>query len=248
MLINLESSSTSQTSHNFVVNFSSFELEPDTEYEIGLIQSSIWYSWYNISSAFGNNQLRYSPDGGANFYNVNFDDGIYSVSAINQKLQSVMKANNHYSVVNGIDTFNISITPNYTSGKVSVEVSNNYQLDFTTSTLRDLLGFTSLVVSTTQEGPYLADITRGVNQIQIHCSLAEGSYSNSEASDILYAFVPNSSPSTLINIQPTFPVYVPINTRNNIQSIRMRITDQQQRILDLNGEQVSYLMELRKRK
>ena len=92
MLINLESSSTSQTTHNFVVNFSSFELEPDTEYEIGLIQSSIWYSWYNISSAFGNNQLRYSPDGGVNFYNVDFDDGIYSVSAINQKLQSSLLA------------------------------------------------------------------------------------------------------------------------------------------------------------
>jgi hypothetical protein len=246
MLINLESSSTSQTTHNFVVNFNSFELDPESNYEIGLIQASIWYSWYNISSSFTNNQLRYSPNNGANFYNVVFDDGIYSVSAINQKLQSVMKANGHYSVVSGIDTFNITITPNYTSGKVNVEVSNNYQLDFTTSTLRDLLGFTSIVVSSTQEGTYLADITRGVNQIQVHSSLAEGSYSNSEASDILYAFVPNSSPSTLIKIQPTFPVYLPINTRNNIQNIRMRITDQQQRTVDLNGEQVSYLIELRK--
>jgi len=247
MLINLESSGKAQT-HNFVVDFNNFELDPESQYECGLIQASLWYSWYNISSAFGNNQLRYSPNSGTNFYDVDFDDGIYSVQAIEEKLHSVMKANNHYSVVNGIDTFNISIVPNYTSGKVRVEVSNNYQLDFQTSYLKSLLGFGNIIVSSTQEGTNLADITRGVNQIQIHCSLAEGSYSNSESSDILYAFVPNSSPSTLINIQPTFPVYLPITTKDNIQNIRMRITDQQQREIDLNGEQVSYLMELRKRK
>ena len=34
MLINLESSSTSQTTHNFVVNFNSFELDPESNYEI----------------------------------------------------------------------------------------------------------------------------------------------------------------------------------------------------------------------
>ena len=151
MLINLESSGKPKT-HNFVVDFNNFELDQDSDYEVGLIQASLWYSWYNISSAFGNNQLRYSPNSGTNLYDVDFDDGIYSVDAIEAKLHSVMKANNNYSVVNGIDTFNISIVPNYTSGKVRVEVSNNYQLDFTTSTLRDLLGFTSLVVSTTQEG------------------------------------------------------------------------------------------------
>lgn len=247
MLINLESSGQSKT-HNFEIEFNNFQLKRDKEYEIGLIQSSLWYSWYNVRSSFSNNQIRYSPDGGSTFYNVNFDDGIYSVSAINDKLHSVMKANNHFTIVAGVDTFNISITPNYTTGKVNVEVSNSYQLDFTTSLLRELLGFNSIIVSTTQEGNNLANITRDVNQIQIHCSIVNGSYSNSSSSDIIYAFVPSSSPSSLIDIQPTFPVYLPINTRNNIQRIRMSITDQRNREIDLNGEQTSYLLELKEKK
>ena len=245
MLISLESSQTNQPSHNFSVNYSNFELDREKKYEIGLIQASIWYSWYNIDSDFNNNQLRYSADNGATFNTVSFDNGIYSVSAINETLQSAMKANGDYSVVNGVDTFNITISPNYTSGRVQVLISNNYQLDFTTSSLRELLGFSSIVITTTQEGAYLADLTRGVNSIQIHCSIAEGSYSNSEASDIIYSFVPNSSPSSLINIQPTVPVYLPLNTTNHIQNIRIKITDQQQRILDLNGENTSFLLHLR---
>ena len=246
MLISLESSQTNQPSHNFLVNYSNFELDGENEYEIGLIQGSIWYSWYNISSDFNNNQLRYSADNGSTFNTVTFDDGIYSVSAINDRLANSQKANNHYSVVNGIDTFNITISPNYTSGKVMVTVASGYQLDFTTSSLRDLLGFSSIVVTSTQEGAYLADITRGISAIQIHCSIAKGSFTNSESSDIIYSFVPNSSPSSLINIQPTVPVYLPLNTTNHIQNIRIKITDQQQRALDLNGENTSFLLHLRK--
>ena len=86
MLISLESSQTNQPSHNFLVNYSNFELDGENEYEIGLIQGSIWYSWYNISSEFNNNQLRYSADNGSTFNTVTFDDGIYSVNAINDRI------------------------------------------------------------------------------------------------------------------------------------------------------------------
>lgn len=36
----------------------------DCRYEIALVKLNLWYSWYNISTDFGNNTLRYSPDGG----------------------------------------------------------------------------------------------------------------------------------------------------------------------------------------
>ena len=49
-----------------------------------------------------------------------------------------------------------------------------------------------------------------------------------------------------ISRTPTNPIYLPINTQNNITSITMRVTDNLNRDLDLRGEPVNYLLHLRK--
>ena len=109
---------------------------------------------------------------------------------INDFLQQKMKSDGNYTVVNGVDVFDISITPNYTTLRAVVTVSNNYQLDFTTSNLRSLLGFASIIVSTSQSGSSQVDITRGVNSLVIKSDLVKNSYDNGVASDILYSFSP----------------------------------------------------------
>ncbi len=250
VLIKLDSSTLSQPGEDFSVTFNNFQLDPSKKYELCLTFASFFYSFYNISSEFSNNQLRYSNDGGTTFYNINFDNGIYSISAINNKIAAVLDANGHTVTVNGIKQYPITITPNFTTLKCDCTINNsliggsNFQLDFTTSLLRDLLGFTSIVVSTTQSGANPADITRGSNSLCIRCSAITGSWENSNSSNVLYGFVPNSSPGSLISLAPTVYQYLPLAT-NELNRIRMTLTNQIGEIQKLNGEHATYILDLR---
>src|SRR5438309_2087383 len=78
------------------------------------------------------------------------------------------------------------------------------------------------------ESKYKADITRGVDPILIDCSIVGGSNENSFESDVIYSFVPNVSPGSILDIQPFHPIYLPLK-ENIIRKIRMRITDQNDR-------------------
>ena len=248
VLVKMDSSLTTEQGEDFEITFDNFELNKERTYEIALLKASIWYSYHNISSEFGNNQLRYRTSSSASWNNVNFDDGIYGVLDINTKLQSVMKTNGDFSVVSGVDNFNITISPNYQTLRVLVSVSGGYELDFTTSKLRELLGFTSIVVSSTQQGANAADITRGVNSLVLKNSLVKNSYDNGASSNIIYSFVPNVSPGALMDITPNNPVYLDINETNNITRIRFQLQDNQNRIVKLNGEHVFLLFDIREKK
>jgi hypothetical protein len=60
-----------------------------SNYDIALADLSIYYSWYSISQAQGNNTFSIQfPNGSVNTtYNITIPDGTYSVSDLNNFLQ-----------------------------------------------------------------------------------------------------------------------------------------------------------------
>ena len=50
-----------------------------------------------------------------------------------------------------------------------------------------------------------------------------------------------------MDVFPNHILYLPINTSNQIQSIRMNITDQLNREVNLQNEATTYLLHLRKK-
>ena len=159
-----------------------------------------------------------------------------------------MLANGDVPTVNGAPQYNIIVAPNYSTLKVDITAKNNYQLKFNSS-MNELLGFdnSQRTVSTTTSGNNVANITRSVNSLSIKCSIATGSFENATTSDVIYTFIFNVGPGSLQEIAPNQILYVPINTYNEIQSIRMRLTDQLGRPVDLNNEPTTYLLHLRKK-
>ena len=126
-------------------------------------------------------------------------------------------------------------------------MKNNYQLRFSSSTFHNLLGFTSTTLTASASSTKPVDITNGITSLNIRCSIATGSIdANGNNSDLLFSFTPDVSPYSYITKNPTNPIYVPINTNNQISQITMRITDNQNRDVDLRGEPVNYLLNLRK--
>ena len=53
------------------------------------------------------------------------------------------------------------------------------------------------------------------------------------------------SPGSILNIQPFHPIYHPLKDEI-VRKIRMRITDQNDRPIDLNGQHVDYLLNILK--
>ena len=250
MLLQLDSSSTSDKSENFTTSFSNLVLDKEYDYEIGLIQLSMNYSYPNVSSGNGNNTIEITDNG--TFTTLTVPDGNYSVDALNTFIQGKMKSLNiGHSVSNGVDVYALAITPNFNTGLVDISITGTFQLRMTGSTFHNLLGYASTTLTATNSphsSTKAVDLTNGITSINVRCSIAQGTYdSKGNNSDILYAFTPTVSPYSYISERPNNPIYLDINTHNQIPRINMRITDNLNRDLDLRNEPVNYLLHLRRK-
>jgi len=249
-IIKLDSSSLNQNSDNFTVTYGDpIVLNTSTsdvaKYEMALISADLSYSFSNISSELGNNIFKYYN--GAVWRTITLPNGNYQVSDINDFLEVTMDENDDFTTDgDGNVTYNIVLAPNIVTLKVEMAIKNGYKLDLTTSKLNELLGYNKAIYDATTSSSNRVDITRGVNSLIIHCSIAGGSYDNNLGSDILYSFVPQTSRGAPIHIEPNYPIYVPVSEVMYINRIQMRITDQLGRRVNFNGEPVTYFLHIRK--
>ena len=83
-------------SHDFIIKFTpEFVLSRTKDHYIALKSLSISYSWYNISSTYGNNMLKYSHDGGITWTTITVSSGNYGYNELNSDIQQVLTQNNH---------------------------------------------------------------------------------------------------------------------------------------------------------
>lgn len=241
--LKLDSSLSGQTSENFRVQYANLSIPG--KWQVALKKFHGWYSWTNISVARANNIFRYSNDSGTTWFNITIPDGNYSVSNLNTYIQSKMRQAGHYDA--GNDVYYLTIEPNYNTQRCDVILSNNYQIDMrsTVSNMYLLLGFDSKIITASESGTNLVDITNGISTVEIKCSLTDGSYSNEYPSNMLDSFIPNSAPGSSINYTPSPLSWLPVNTQT-INSIQIQITDQKGRPINLRGEHVVVVLALRR--
>lgn len=110
------------------------------DYEVGVGQAFIYYSWYNINSYPLNNNkftLTIPRNGGSDTLNITIPDGAYNISDLNNFLQYTLIQSGYYitSTSTGLNTYYAAFSVNPTS----------YKIDFTTTPLPTSLpaGFTS---------------------------------------------------------------------------------------------------------
>jgi hypothetical protein len=113
--------------NKLVYNFPSSVLFENTY--VAVSSASLYYSWFNIREAYGNNTISYtwitSPQIPA--YTLTIPDGLYEVSALNQFLQYEMIKRGHYVIDSaGNNVFFIELTVN--PARYAVQV-NTYMVD-----------------------------------------------------------------------------------------------------------------------
>ena len=210
-------------------------------YKIALLKLQASYSWHNIETQRNNTQIRYSADGGENFDVVNFADGIYSYSDINNTLHDFMRTNGDFSLVDGVEVFPINISFSFTTFRVVVEITNPlFQLDLITPEFGSLLGYTTLLITASSEGDVLPNINNSLDNIFLHSSLVSNSIVDGAGSNILYTFSTSRlSRGFSFEFEPQHLQFT--NMGNDIISeARFFLTDVNERVIDLNDIPVSY--------
>ena len=157
--INREKRGTSRPG-DFTIKFNpSLKLDTDKKHQLALDRLSMTYSWYNIRSDYKNNKIKYTHDGSA-WQTITFTDGMYSYSDINDYIHQYMDQKSHHTTDSkGTKKYSINLTFILSTYRVLVSLDGDYQLDLRGTEFGDLIGFEKKVITKTEYGSKLPNIT-----------------------------------------------------------------------------------------
>ena len=216
------------------------QLDKNKKYEIALVNLNTYYSFPNIHTS--KNLFIYTPDS-VNWFDILIPEGSYDITDINSYIQSSMKQNDHYNTDDNSYYIRLSANPNTLKSVLTLE--NNYKVDFTpTNSLNSVLGFNNEIYTAPYtESEQIVNIL-SINSVLINIDIISGSYVNGTRRPTIYSFFPNVSPGYKIVENPTNLVYLPI-TVDTIHSLETVLTDQNGKLLNLRGENLTIRFHLK---
>ena len=241
ILLNINTHSLNvEKTHDFNIRFDSLTLDHTKDYHIALLSYNVPYSWYNISAAQSNNVFRFSIDAGNTFTSVLIPDGNYGVQDLNLELQQLV-------VNNGGATDQFSFAADYNTLRVDLLFYNLlYHIDFSVpNTFREILGFNSqvyigaILLHRAENG---ANITNNIDSISINNSIVSPAnilLNNKQSTSLFHITDYGSGPGSYLTSQVAYPIYLPINIAGNIHDINISIRNQDDQIVNLNGENIT---------
>ena len=114
-----------------------YNLDNTKRHEIAVDTVMMTYSWHNISGSHNNNKIKYSHDGGVNWEEITFIDGMYSYEDINEYIHQYMLKEKH--TTEGEYPINVQFI--LSSYRVLIALDNNHQVDLRATNFGDLIGF-----------------------------------------------------------------------------------------------------------
>lgn len=207
-------------------------------YELGLVGLESWNSIPNVTVE--NNIFYYSSS------TLEIPVGSYEINDIaefiEEKLQDKHGAPETHSK---LGTKYLSLKGN--TQTLKSEILCRYSVDFTRKTrnIGSLLGFRDVVVNALEkkESSDLVDILQ-VETWRIECDVVTGSFTNGKPTHTLYEFCPDVPPGYKVLEIPRTVIYLPIAVKV-IDSVEIRICDQNENLVDLRGEKTSIRVHLR---
>ena len=224
---------------NFVTEFvRPIILDSNYEYMIGLNRIiNMSFTWFNINAGYNNQLIRYSKDTGSTFANIAFPAGVWDYTNINQHIREVTVIKQE----NKEDEYPINLKFNETTFRVAITMKENYQLDLTKSNFYELIGYDKKIIKDKVSiGPRVPNLSQDTDILNIHCDLV-----NTSLVDIYSFSTSILRPSYSFEREPKRITFNPLN-KNTISSIRIYITDGKRRVINLNNQDVSFSLILKK--
>ena len=222
--------------HDFLIKFNPpLKLDPQFKHFLALDRLSMTYSWYNIRSDFNNNTIKYTHDG-TTWNTITFSDGMYSYSDINDFIHQYMDLKSHHSTNSkGEKTYSINLSFILSTYRVLISIDGNYRLDLRGTDFGELIGFEKKLVTKTEYGTKLPNITKSIDSLNINCSAIKDSIVNGVNTNTI-AIIPtdNLTRSFPFTFEPKRTLYCPVST-NIISEMRITVNDSLGHRIDLNG-------------
>ena len=210
------------------------QLDVDKTYEMALVSLETYYSFPNIDSS--NNNFRYSPNNGDDWYDINIPEGSYELDDIGDYIQRIMKENNHYK--SATDEYNITLEPNDNTLRTVLNIAPDYKIDFTpANSIRTVLGFNAEIYSSGyNEAENIVEIL-SISSLKVTSDIISSSYVNNSTENVIYSFFPSVGPGYKIMETPANLVYLPVNL-STISSIETKLIDQNGKLINMRGENI----------
>jgi hypothetical protein len=229
----------SETSSNFTVDFPTSIILGSMDWFLSLTSLSTWNSFHNLSSKYFNNVFTVTQPGPINTV-ITVPNGRYSFEDFKTFFDSLAPA--------GIATF----TVNNNTGKFRLVVAVGCQLTMTRHSAFNF-GFlggerdnstTVTFTAGTTESIVTPQWSNGITSLLFSCDLTSNSSLNGGSSNVIAQFNPRAAPFASIVFEPINRLYMQVN-KKEITRIKCRITDQSNRLVDLEGEDVVITLTLR---
>ena len=214
IFMNSENSRTSEY-HVLVLNLTDkLDLRRGTK-TVALSILSIYYTWKNIKSSYNNNEFKIS----APTWDEEFElpDGSYTISDIQDYFEYILKKHSE-----SVDNPLIRIYVNRIENRITFKNKNGYYLELLTPETMKLLGSDENKIAKDKNGENVPRL-EVVELVLVHCNLASNDYQ--QDSRILYAFVPNKTFGSLLEISPTNHVFLK-TFNSDFQEIKIWFQDQ----------------------
>ena len=160
---------------------------------------SIYYTWKNIKSSYNNNKFKIS----APTWNEEFElpDGSYLISDIQDYFEYILKKHSE-----SVDNPPIRIYINRIENRITFKIKSGYYLELLTppETMK-LHRRAENKITKDKSGENIPRL-EVVELVLVHCNLVNKN--SQQDSRILYAFVPNKTFGSLLEISPTNHVFL----------------------------------------
>ena len=214
----------------------------DRNFEMACCSVETFYSFPNIDSQ--NNSMKVSLDDGKKWFVIKIPTGSYEIRAINYTVKKLIerKGKRKKSMSNSL-----CLSPNRNTLRCEMTLDKNVQVDFRgrDGTLRSVLGFAEKLYKgpETFESEQIVNILR-INSIFVHCDVITQALRNGVSSPVIYNFFPNVSPGYKIISIPRNLIYLPLSL-NVISELKVWLTDQNDNLIDLRGEELTITFHIR---
>ena len=208
--------------------------------EIAVVGLSTYYSYPNINEK--NNEIiivNYNKDKTkAKRTVIKFPKGCYELEDINNVLTEKMKWK---------DEPKVKITADSITLRTLLFIDELWQVIFEKNSLASVLGFKNQMYygKETYISERIANIL-SVNNILVQCDVISGSSINGKSAPVIFNYSPVVSAGNKIVAEPVIPIYLPV-TVEFINQMSVWITDQDNELLDLQGEDLVVTFHLRTR-